>query len=47
MKACFSEVYSEPGETSKMKLFVKIVDNFYAVTGFARSLILCVWLGSE
>ena len=37
--------YSEPTQTSKMKLLAKIVNGFRTV--FAKRSILCVWLGFE
>ena len=42
-----SEAYSEPGKTSKMKLFKKIVNSWKPVAIFAESFILDFWLGSE
>ena len=40
------EAYPEPSKTSKMELFVKIVNDFYPLTIFAKSFILDIWLGS-
>ena len=41
------ETYSGPSRTSKMDLFVKIVNSFQLVTIFAKSSILDVQLGFE
>ena len=43
----WAEAYSEPGQTYKMKLYIKIVNDFPAWTIFAKGSILDVWLGSE
>ena len=43
----WTEAYSEPGQTYKMKLYIKIVNDFPAWTIFAKGSILDVWLGSE
>ena len=42
-----AEAYSEPFKASKMKLFVKIVNDFQSLTIFAKSSILDVWQGYE
>ena len=42
-----AEEYSEPCQASKMKLLVKIVNNFQSFTIFAKHSILDVWEGSE
>ena len=42
-----SEVYSEPGKTSKMRLFAKIVNSRKPVAIFAESFIVDFSLGSE
>ena len=39
--------YSEPRQTSKMKLCAKIVHGFRPLTIIVKSSILDVWLGSE
>ena len=41
------QAYSEPGGTSKLELFAKIVHGFQPLFFFAKSYILDVWLGSE
>ena len=41
------EVYSEASQTSKIKLFVKIVNGFQPLTIFVKSSILNVWQASE
>ena len=43
----YSEAYSEPSQTSKMKLFCETVNNWKLSTNFAKSSILDLWLGSE
>ena len=43
----YTEAYSEPCRTSKMGLFVKIVNSFQPFTISAKSFILDVRLGSE
>ena len=40
-------VLLEPGETSKMELFVKIVNNIKLLTIFTKSSILDIWMGSK
>ena len=45
-KTKYSE-HSEINETSKMELFVEIVDDWKLLTIFAKFSILHVWLGSE
>ena len=40
-------LYSEPCQTSKMELFLKIINGRKPLTIFAKSSILDVWLGSE
>ena len=42
-----TETYSEPSQTSKMKLFMEINKGFQALIVFAKSLILDFWVGSE
>ena len=42
-----SEAHSEPGQTSKMECFAKIVNNFLSLTTFVKSSILDIRLGSE
>ena len=42
-----TEEYWEPSQTSKMKLFVKIVKGLQPLTNFAKSSILDIWLGTE
>ena len=39
-----SQAYSEPSQTSKMKLFVKIVNGFQPFTIFAKSFISVDWV---
>ena len=39
--------FSEPGQTSKMELFVKIVNDVKLLTIFKKSSILDVWMGSK
>ena len=39
------ETYSEPSQTSKIELFVKIVDGGWQLVKFAESSILDVWQG--
>ena len=41
-----SEAYSEPGQTSKMELFAKIVRGFQPLIFYAKSSVLDVSLGS-
>ena len=41
------ETYSEPCQTSKMELYVKIVEGGRPLANFAKSFILDVWQGSE
>ena len=49
--AIFRNSYSdgclEPSQTSKMKLFLKIVNSFLSLTIFTKSSILYIWLSSE
>ena len=42
-----SEAYSEPSQTSKMEILLKIVNVIKSLTFFAESSILDVWLGSK
>ena len=42
-----SEPYSEPIQTSKVKVFGEIVNGFWFLTIFAKSSILDVWQDSE
>ena len=42
-----SEAYSEPCQTSMMKLFAKIVNGLKPVTIFGKNSILDIWQGSE
>ena len=42
-----SEAHSEPGQTSKMQCFAKIVNDFLSLTTFVKSSILDIRLGSE
>ena len=42
-----SQVYSHPSQTSKIKLFTKIVNGFQSFNIFTNNSILDVWLGSE
>ena len=42
-----SEAYSEPYQTSKMKLFAKMVKSFQPLTILTKSSILEVWQGPE
>ena len=42
-----SEAYVEPYQTSKMKLFAKMVKGFQPLTIFTKSFILDVWQGPE
>ena len=41
------EVYSEPGQTSKMDRFAKIFNGFQPITIFAKRSNLDLWQGSE
>ena len=41
------EAYSEPCQTPKIELFVKIVSGWKLLTIFAKSFILDIWRGSE
>ena len=41
------EAYSGPYQPSKMKFFVKIVNDFQQSTIFTKSSIVDVWQGSE
>ena len=41
------EEYWEPSQTSKMKLFVQIVNGLQPLTIFAKSSILDIWVGTE
>ena len=43
----FTEVYWKRSQTSNMKLFVKIINDFYPLAIFAKSFILDVGRGSE
>ena len=43
----YSEAYSEPCQTPKIELFVKIVSGWKLLTIFAKSFILDIWRGSE
>ena len=43
----YPETYSETSQTSKMKLFAKIVNGFQPLTILAKSSSLEVWQGSE
>ena len=43
----FTEVYSEPSQTSKMEFFAKLGESFQSLTTFAKSSILDICLGSE
>ena len=43
----YTEVHSEPCQTSKMELFVKIINGFYPLTIFTKSSISGVWQSSE
>ena len=43
----WTEAYSEPGQTYKMKLYIKIVNDFPPWTIFVKGSILDVWLDSE
>ena len=47
MKQRISETYSEPSQTSKMELFVKIVKSWNPLSIFAKSSIIDVWQCSE
>ena len=42
-----SEAYSEPCQTSKMKLLPKIINGFYPLNIFTKNFILDVWQGSD
>ena len=42
-----TEVFSEFRQTSKIKLFAKIVNDWKSLTIFTKSFILDVWQGSE
>ena len=42
-----SEVHSESSQTSKLKLFMKIIKEWKPLTTFKKSFIIDVWLGSE
>ena len=41
------ETYSQPSQTSKMEVFIKIVNGFQPFTVFIKSSILDIWLGYE
>ena len=43
----YPEIYSEPNQTSKMELLVKLINGFQPLTNFAESSVLHIWLGSE
>ena len=42
-----AEAYSEPSQTSKMELCVKLVNSLQPLTLFLKNSILDVWLGCE
>ena len=42
-----TEAYSKPSQTSTMRLFWKLVNDYQQLTTFAKSSILDFWFGSE
>ena len=46
-RACYTEAYSEPSQTSKMELFARIIKGFQLLTIFIKSSILDIRLGFE
>ena len=42
-----AQLHSEPSQTSKMELFVKMLNDWKPLTIFVKSFILDVWLGCE
>ena len=47
MLECTAESYSQTSQTSKMKLFTKIVNGFHLLTILEKLSILDIWLDSD
>ena len=44
---CSTDVYSEPSETCKIEILLRLINSFHFLTVFEKDSILHVWQGSE